>query len=121
MLILLILDKRLKISLIKLLQKNLPKYKYYSFIKYQILLWDLEYYQNRLKIQKLRCKIWNKTFRPILETTTFIYENTEFKVFNNHWPSKAVGESYRIKYAKTLQDRLVELEKRLWLYSNWRF
>uniref|UniRef100_UPI0040479A33 endonuclease/exonuclease/phosphatase family protein n=1 Tax=Aliarcobacter sp. TaxID=2321116 RepID=UPI0040479A33 len=51
-----------------------------------------------------------KLFRPILETT-FIYESVEFKVFNNHWPSKAVGESYRVKYAKNLQDRLEQLPK----------
>ena len=57
----------------------------------------------------LDVKFRTKQFRPILETT-FIYENIEFKVFNNHWPSKAVGESYRLQYAKDLQEKGIFLQ-----------
>ena len=33
------------------------------------------------------------------------------KIFNNHWPSKRVAESYRIKYAKNLFDRINKLPR----------
>ncbi|MDY0051591.1 MAG: endonuclease/exonuclease/phosphatase family protein [Aliarcobacter sp.] len=99
-------------DLMQNLKRKLPQYSYYSFIKYPNsaigvgLLSKIKIKDNK----NIDVKFTNKLFRPILETT-FIYENIEFKVFNNHWPSKAVGESYRIQYAKNLQDRLVNLPK----------
>jgi exonuclease III len=99
-------------DLMQQLMKKLPQYKYYSFIKYPKsaigvgLLSKIKIKDNR----HIDVKFTTKLFRPILETT-FIYENIEFKVFNNHWPSKAAGESYRVKYAKDLQDRLEKLPK----------
>ena len=97
-------------DLMILLSKKLPQYKYFSFIKYSNsavgigILSKIEIKNN----QSIDVKFTSKLYRPILETT-FIYENLEFKVFNNHWPSKAAPESYRIKYAKSLQDRLIKL------------
>lgn len=99
-------------DLMKLLVKKLPQYNYYSFIKYSDSSVGVGFL-SKIKIKENRSidvKFTNKLFRPILETT-FIYESVEFKVFNNHWPSKAVGESYRVKYAKNLQDRLEQLPK----------
>ena len=99
-------------ELMQLLLKKLPEYKYYSFIKYPDSAIGIGFL-SKIKIKdntNLDVKFRTKQFRPILETT-FVYENTEFKVFNNHWPSKAVGESYRIKYAKNLQDRISLLPK----------
>lgn len=99
-------------ELIQLLQKELPKYNYHSFIKYSQSAVGLGIL-SKIKIKDTKhidVKFRTKFYRPILETT-FVYENTEFKIFNNHWPSKAVGESYRIKYAKSLQDRLIKIEK----------
>ncbi|MFA9238839.1 MAG: endonuclease/exonuclease/phosphatase family protein [Candidatus Paceibacteria bacterium] len=99
-------------DLIQELKRKLPKYNYYSFIKYPNsaigvgLLSKIQIKDNK----HIDVKFSAKLFRPILETT-FIFENIEFKVFNNHWPSKAVGESYRVQYAKNLQDRLVKLPK----------
>lgn len=99
-------------DLMQELKRKLPKYSYYSFIKYPNsaigigLLSKIQIKDNK----HIDVKFTTKLFRPILETT-FIYENTEFKIFNNHWPSKAVGESYRVQYAKNLQDRLVKLPK----------
>lgn len=99
-------------ELMQLLLKKLPDYKYYSFIKYSDsaiglgILSKIEIKENN----NLDVKFRTKQFRPILETT-FIYENIEFKVFNNHWPSKSSSESYRIKYAKNLQDRVSLLAK----------
>jgi endonuclease/exonuclease/phosphatase family metal-dependent hydrolase len=99
-------------DLMILLQKKLPKYKYYSFVKYSNSAIGLGFL-SKVKIENTKhidVKFRTRVFRPILETT-FVYENIEFKVFNNHWPSKAVGESYRVKYAKTLQDRVKDIEK----------
>jgi exonuclease III len=99
-------------ELMQLLLKKLPEYKYYSFIKYPDSAIGIGFL-SKIEIKEntnLDVKFRTKQFRPILETT-FIYENIEFKVFNNHWPSKAVGESYRIKYAKNLQDRISSLPK----------
>ena len=99
-------------DLMQELKRKLPKYNYYSFIKYPNsaigvgLLSKIQIKDNK----HIDVKFTSKLFRPILETT-LIYENIEFKVFNNHWPSKAVGESYRVQYAKNLQDRLVKLPK----------
>ena len=94
------------------LKRKLPKYNYYSFIKYPNSAIGIGLL-SKIKIKDnkhIDVKFTSKLFRPILETT-LIYENIEFKVFNNHWPSKAVGESYRVQYAKNLQDRLVKLPK----------
>ena len=99
-------------DLMKLLSSKLPKYTYYSFIKYPDsavgvgFLSKIEIKNNK----NIDVKFTKRLYRPILETT-FSNENIEFKVFNNHWPSKAAPESYRIKYAKTLQDRLIQLPK----------
>ena len=97
-------------DLMILLSKKLPQYKYYSFVKYPNsavgvgILSKIEIKSN----STIDVKFTSRLYRPILETT-FTYENIEFKVFNNHWPSKAAPESYRIKYAKSLQDRLLQL------------
>lgn len=99
-------------ELMQLLVKKLPNYNYYSFIKYPDSAIGVGFL-SKIKIKEnkhLDVKFRTKLFRPILETT-FLYENIEFKVFNNHWPSKAVGESYRVKYAKALQERIVQLPK----------
>lgn len=97
-------------SLIKLLSKKLPKYKYYAFTKYPNSSVGVGFLSkiNIKTNQHLDVRFTEKVFRPILETT-FELDNMEFKIFNNHWPSKATSESYRVKYAKTLQDRLKEL------------
>ncbi len=99
-------------NLMQFLQKKLPKYKYFSFIKYPDSAVGLGFL-SKVEIKNsssIDVKFTDKLFRPILETT-FVYENVEFKIFNNHWPSKAAAENYRIKYAKTLQDRLLKLPK----------
>ena len=99
-------------DLMQELKRKLPKYNYYSFIKYPNSAIGIGLL-SKIKIKDnkhIDVKFTSKLFRPILETT-LIYENIEFKVFNNHWPSKAVGESYRVQYAKNLQDRLVKLPK----------
>ncbi|MDD3009283.1 MAG: endonuclease/exonuclease/phosphatase family protein [Arcobacter sp.] len=99
-------------ELMILLQKKLPKYKYYSYVKYSNSAIGLGFL-SKIEIKSTNhvdVKFRTRLFRPILETT-FIYDDVEFKVFNNHWPSKAVGESYRVKYAKVLQDRVKEITK----------
>ena len=99
-------------DLMQELKRKLPQYQYYSFIKYPEsaiglgILSKIEIKDNR----HIDVKFTTRLFRPILETT-FVYENIEFKVFNNHWSSKAVGESYRVQYAKNLQDRLLTIPK----------
>lgn len=92
--------------------KRLPQYKYYSFAKYPRSAVGVAFL-SKIKIKDNRqidVKFRNKLFRPILEST-FELNNQEFKIFNNHWPSKAVAESYRVTYAKELQDRLNKLPK----------
>ncbi|AXK48951.1 endonuclease [Aliarcobacter trophiarum LMG 25534] len=99
-------------KLIKLLKQKLPKYSYYSFSKYPNSAIGLGFL-SKIPIknsQNLNVKFQKATYRPILETT-FKLDDIEFKVFNNHWPSKKASESYRVKYAKTLFDRLKELSK----------
>lgn len=99
-------------QLIQLLQKKLPSYKYSSFIKYKNSSVGIGFL-SKIKIidnNQIDVVFRNKTFRPILETT-FEFENIEFKIFNNHWPSKRVKESYRIKYAKRLFDRIKKLPR----------
>ncbi len=99
-------------ELIKLLQKKIPQYKYSSFSKYSNSSVGLGFL-SKIKIideKTINIKFADKSFRPILETT-FLFENQEFKIFNNHWPSKRVNESYRIKYAKKLFDRINLLPK----------
>ena len=100
------------IDLIQKLAKNLPQYKYYSFVKYPNSAIGLGFLSKiQIKENKnLDIKFDTKVFRPILETT-FIQDNIEFKVFNNHWPSKAQNEGYRIRCAKVLQDRVTQLPK----------
>lgn len=99
-------------SIIQLLLKRLPQYKYSSFAKYPRssvgigFLSKIQIKDNR----RIDVKFTNKIFRPILETT-FVLDNNEFKVFNNHWPSKRVAESYRVKFAKKLKDRLYKLPR----------
>ena len=97
-------------QLLQLLIKKLPEYKYYSFSKYPNSSVGVGFL-SKIKIIKnntINVKFPNKIFRPILETT-FKIERNQFKIFNNHWPSKKSAESYRIKYAKKLFDRIKEL------------
>jgi len=99
-------------SLMQLLLKKLPEYKYYSFVKYNRSSVGVGFL-SKIKItdnRQIDVKFSKKIFRPILETT-FKLDNIEFKVFNNHWPSKRVAESYRVKFAKKLQDRLSKLPR----------
>jgi endonuclease/exonuclease/phosphatase family metal-dependent hydrolase len=94
------------------LQRKLPQYKYISFSKHKRSSVGIGFL-SKIKIKNnknIDVKFSNKIFRPILETT-FELDNTEFKVFNNHWPSKRVAESYRLKFAKKLFDRLKQLPK----------
>ena len=99
-------------QLLKLISKEIPSYKYISFTKYKNSSVGLGFL-SKIKIisnNQINVKFSKKTFRPILETT-FKINNIKFKIFNNHWPSKRVYESYRIKYAKKLYDRLKELPR----------
>lgn len=99
-------------QIMQLLLKKLPEYRYYSFVKYRKSSVGVGFL-SKIKIKnnkQIDIKFTNKIFRPILETT-FELDNIEFKVFNNHWPSKRVAESYRVKFAKKLQDRLSKLPK----------
>ncbi len=99
-------------ELMKLLLKKTPKYKYYSFDKYENSSVGIGFL-SKIKIvsnNSLNIRFSKKTYRPILETT-FEIENIQFKIFNNHWPSKRVAESYRIKYAKNLFDRVNNLPR----------
>jgi len=99
-------------SLMKLLKQKLPKYSYYSFAKYSKGAVGLGVL-SKIKIKNqtsIDVKFQNATYRPILKTT-FIKDEIEFKIFNNHWPSKKASETYRVKYAKILQDRLKKLPK----------
>lgn len=92
--------------------KRLPQYKYYSFSKYSRSAVGVGFL-SKIKIvenKQIDVKFPNKTFRPILEST-FEIENIRFKIFNNHWPSKAVDESFRIKYAKILQETVKKLPR----------
>ncbi len=99
-------------EVMQLLLKKLPEYKYSSFVKYSRSSIGLGFL-SKIKIKNNRqidVKFTNKIFRPILEST-FELENKEFKIFNNHWPSKRIAESYRVKFAKKLQDRLSKLPR----------
>lgn len=99
-------------AVLQQLFKRLPKYKHYSFAKYPRSSVGVGFL-SKIKIvdnRHLNIKFSKKLFRPILETT-FLLDNIEFKIFNNHWPSKLVSESYRVKYAKKLKDRLDELPR----------
>ncbi len=92
------------------LQKKMPKYKFISFVKYKNASVGIGIL-SKIKIisnQRIDVKFRNKTYRPIQETT-FELNKIKFKVFNNHWPSKRVPESYRIKFAYYLQTRLKQL------------
>jgi len=99
-------------ELMQLLLKKLPKYKYYSFSKYNRSSVGVGFL-SKIKIidnRDINVRFSNKLFRPILETT-FQIDNFEFKIFNNHWPAKRVAESYRVKYAKKLFDRIKQLPR----------
>ena len=99
-------------NILILLKKKLPQYKYHSFSKYKNSSVGIGFL-SKIKIidnNSINVKFKRRTYRPIQETT-FRIDNIDFKVFNNHWPSKRVAESYRIKYAKRLQDRLKQLPK----------
>lgn len=99
-------------SLLKLLQKKLPEYKYISFAKNKKSATGLGFLS---KIKIINTKIINidfkyKLFRPIIRSD-FEFENNKFSIYNNHWPSKRNPESYRVKYALALKDEISKLEK----------
>ncbi|MGM0518530.1 MAG: endonuclease/exonuclease/phosphatase family protein [Campylobacterota bacterium] len=99
-------------NILETLQNKLPKYKYISFSKYNNSAIGLGFL-SKIKIvssNNIDVNFYRRVYRPILETT-FKIDNIEFKIFNNHWPSKRVDESYRIKYAKRLFDRVKQLPK----------
>ncbi len=97
-------------QIMHLLQKKMPRYTFKSFAKYKKssvgigILSKIKIISNK----KIDVKFRNKTYRPILETT-FELDKIRFKIFNNHWASKRVPESYRIKFAYNLQNRLKQL------------
>jgi predicted extracellular nuclease len=99
-------------NLLKQLQKKLPMYKYISFSKYKKSSVGIGFLSKISIIENdnIKVKFEDKLFRPILETT-FKLEDKEFKIFNNHWPSKRASEKYRLKYAKKLFDRVNLLPK----------
>lgn len=100
------------IQMMQLLLRKLPQYKYSSFTKYRNSSVGIGFL-SKIKIKNnkdINVTFRNKLFRPILEST-FELDNIEFKIFNNHWPSKRVSESYRVKYAKLLSDRLKKLPR----------
>lgn len=99
-------------SLIKLLRGKLPEYKFISFSKYDNSSVGVGFL-SKIKIlanDTIKVKFGKKLYRPILEST-FLFDNIKFKIFNNHWSSKKAPESYRIKYAKKLFDRIKKLPK----------
>ena len=99
-------------ELLKSLKKKLPQYRYLSFAKYKNSSVGLGFL-SKIKIlssKTINIKFSNKIYRPILEAS-FLLDNYEFKIFNNHWPSKKVAESFRIKYAKRLLDTIKKLPK----------
>lgn len=101
-------------NLMKLLKQKLPQYSYYSFAKYPKSAIGLGFL-SKIPIkssQTINVKFQKAVYRPILENS-FLYENIEFKIFNNHWPSKKAPENYRIKYAQALNNRVKELPKNL--------
>ena len=97
-------------QIMHLLQEKIPRYTFKSFIKYKNASVGIGIL-SKIKIisnKKINVKFRNKTYRPIQETT-FELNKIRFKVFNNHWPSKRAPESYRIKFAYNLQNRLKQL------------
>ncbi|MGB5794140.1 endonuclease/exonuclease/phosphatase family protein [Poseidonibacter sp.] len=99
-------------NILKKLQEKLPEYKYISFSKYNNSAVGIGFLSKVQIVDNKQIDVYFKkrVYRPILEST-FKINNIEFKIFNNHWPSKRVAESFRIKYAKKLQDRLKKLPK----------
>ncbi len=100
---------------LKLLQKMLRQigcyYKYlaithkkYSAIQVALL--------SKIPIVRAKEIVVNRKlgFRPILETK-FIVDKEPFFLYVNHWKSKFSPESYRIRSAKVLKDRLKALPK----------
>ena len=99
-------------QIMQVLLSKLPEYKYISFSKYRNSSVGIGFL-SKIKIvsnSDINVKFRNKLYRPILETT-FEIDNIEFKIFNNHWPSKRAEESYRVKFAKKLYDRLEKLPR----------
>ena len=97
-------------NILKILQERLPSYKFISFSKYNNSAVGLGFL-SKIKIvsnSNIDVNFHRRVYRPIMETT-FQIKNIEFKIFNNHWPSKRVDESFRIKYAKRLFDRVKKL------------
>jgi len=100
---------------LKLLQKTLRKigchYKYlaithkkHSAIQIAVL--------SKIPIVNVKEIVVNRKlgFRPILEVK-FRVDNHPFFVYVNHWKAKSSPESYRIRSAKVLRDRLKSLPK----------
>lgn len=99
-------------QIMQLLLNKLPQYKYISFSKHRNSSVGIGFL-SKIKIlsnEDIDVKFKNKIYRPILETT-FELDNIKFKIFNNHWPSKRVAESYRVKFAKKLFDRIEKLPR----------
>lgn len=98
-------------DLMKLLKQKLPQYSYYTFAKYPSSAVGLGFL-SKIPIKNsttIDTNLSKESYRPIIEAT-FTFENVDFKIFNNHWPSKKSSETYRVKYAQTLNNRLKELE-----------
>ena len=103
------------IAVLKFLQKSLRKigcyYKYlaithkkHSAIQVALL--------SKIPIVNIKEIVVNRKlgFRPILEVK-FRVDKQPFFVYVNHWKSKFSPESYRIRSAKVLRDRLKALPK----------
>lgn len=99
-------------DIVRKLQKKLPLYKYYTFSKYKNSSIGLAFLSKIeiIKNEQINVSFKRRIYRPILEST-FKINNIKFKIFNNHWPSKRVPESFRIKYAKKLKDRINKLPR----------
>ncbi len=91
------------------LVKNLKKYKYHTFKKYDsssIGLSLLSIYEIK-KVELLHVK-HSKVNRPILKVT-IVVDNQELIIYNNHWPSKRNNENQRVLYAQALENDIKKL------------
>ena len=92
---------------LKDLLKQIPQYKYFSFVKNKnsaigvALISKFEI----LKTNKIKIKSDNKYARPIQEVIIKV-DNLNLIIYNNHWPSKRASENERIEYAQSLQNHL---------------
>ena len=71
----------MKIEINTTFVKKIPKYKYYSFIKYPNSAIGLGFL-SKIEIKEnkfIDIKFETKVYRPILETT-FLFNNVEFKI-----------------------------------------